>query len=198
MSSLNTTEEHRRTRATIGQIIKDITPENRFHITVASSNRNGQGQSQAINNNYPNSNRGSYQPNRYNNSNYSRNFNSPYYGANNQRQGRYINYSNSDQGQTYVKSDNPYYGGRPRHFVRNEYPSTTSIQPQSNRFANTEQRPARSTRTVRTVQTVQTAPGTYNMNDQTFIRNTGQDSVRRIVRNTGQNSGVVGQSRQQN
>jgi hypothetical protein len=39
MSSLSTTTEHRRTRTTISQIINDMTPENRFHITVASSNR---------------------------------------------------------------------------------------------------------------------------------------------------------------
>ena len=39
MSSLNTTAERRRTRATISQIINDMTPENKFHITVASSNR---------------------------------------------------------------------------------------------------------------------------------------------------------------
>lgn len=39
MTSLNIGVEHRRTRATIGQIIRDMTPETRFHITVASSNR---------------------------------------------------------------------------------------------------------------------------------------------------------------
>ncbi|XWV24807.1 putative low complexity protein [Tupanvirus deep ocean] len=42
MSSLSTTAEHRRTRTTISQIIHDMTPENRFHITVASSNRGTQ------------------------------------------------------------------------------------------------------------------------------------------------------------
>ena len=42
MSSLNTTAEHRRTRTTISQIIKDMTPETRFHLTVASSNRTPQ------------------------------------------------------------------------------------------------------------------------------------------------------------
>jgi len=42
MSSLNTTAEHRRTRNTISQIIQDMTPENRFRITVASSNRGSQ------------------------------------------------------------------------------------------------------------------------------------------------------------
>jgi len=41
MASLNTTAEHRRTRTTISQIINEMTPENRFHITVASSNRGG-------------------------------------------------------------------------------------------------------------------------------------------------------------
>lgn len=39
MTKLATTVEHRRTRTTISQIIQDMTPENRFHITVASSNR---------------------------------------------------------------------------------------------------------------------------------------------------------------
>ncbi len=39
MTSLNTGAEHRRTRATIGQMIRDMTPENRFYVTVASSNR---------------------------------------------------------------------------------------------------------------------------------------------------------------
>jgi len=39
MTSLNTTAEHRRTRTIIGQIISDMSPESRFHITVASSNR---------------------------------------------------------------------------------------------------------------------------------------------------------------
>ena len=42
MSKLSTDVEHRRTRVTISQIIKDMTPETRFHITVASSNRNPQ------------------------------------------------------------------------------------------------------------------------------------------------------------
>ena len=39
MTSLSTEEEHRRTRFTIGQIIRDMDPNCRFHITVASSNR---------------------------------------------------------------------------------------------------------------------------------------------------------------
>ena len=39
MTSLNTPVEHRRTRTTISQIIRDMTPENKFHITVANSNR---------------------------------------------------------------------------------------------------------------------------------------------------------------
>lgn len=39
ISELSTPVEHRRTRTTISQIINDMTPENRFHITVASSNR---------------------------------------------------------------------------------------------------------------------------------------------------------------
>lgn len=42
MTSLSTTVEHRRTRTTIGQIIHDMTPETRFHITVASSFRGAQ------------------------------------------------------------------------------------------------------------------------------------------------------------
>lgn len=37
MESLNTEVEHRRTRTTISQIIKDMTPETKFYITVASS-----------------------------------------------------------------------------------------------------------------------------------------------------------------
>ena len=41
MASLNTAVEHRRTRTSISQIINEMTPENRFHITVASSNRVG-------------------------------------------------------------------------------------------------------------------------------------------------------------
>ena len=41
MTSLNTPVEHRRTRTTISQIIRDMTPENKFHITVANSNRGG-------------------------------------------------------------------------------------------------------------------------------------------------------------
>lgn len=39
MSSLSTPVEHRRTRTTISQIIREMTPGTRFHITVASSNR---------------------------------------------------------------------------------------------------------------------------------------------------------------
>ncbi|MEM3062483.1 MAG: hypothetical protein QW303_02910 [Nitrososphaerota archaeon] len=39
MTSLNTTAERRRTRTTISQIIEDMTPENRFYITVASLRR---------------------------------------------------------------------------------------------------------------------------------------------------------------
>ena len=35
MTSLNTNVEHRRTRTTISQIIHDMTPENKFYITVA-------------------------------------------------------------------------------------------------------------------------------------------------------------------
>lgn len=44
MTSLSTPVEHRRTRTTISQIIKDMPTENRFHITVASSNRGQQKQ----------------------------------------------------------------------------------------------------------------------------------------------------------
>lgn len=39
MQSLNTPAEHRRTRWTISKIIENMTPENKFYITVASSNR---------------------------------------------------------------------------------------------------------------------------------------------------------------
>lgn len=39
MASLNINASHRRTRSTISQIIHNMTPETRFHISVASSNR---------------------------------------------------------------------------------------------------------------------------------------------------------------
>lgn len=42
MLSLNTSSTHRRTRNTINQIVAEMTPENHFHITVASSNRGNQ------------------------------------------------------------------------------------------------------------------------------------------------------------
>lgn len=42
MNSLSTPVEHRRTRTTISQIIQDMNPENRFHISVANSNRGNQ------------------------------------------------------------------------------------------------------------------------------------------------------------
>lgn len=38
MSSLKTDVQYRRTRTTIGQIIRDMTPETHFHISVANSN----------------------------------------------------------------------------------------------------------------------------------------------------------------
>src|SRR5579872_4219276 len=53
MSDLNTTEEHRRTRVTISQIIKDMTPETKFRVNVAS--------------NRPHYNNGGYNNNGYNN-----------------------------------------------------------------------------------------------------------------------------------
>lgn len=40
MHTLSTTVEHRRTRTTITEIINNMTPETKFYITVASSNRN--------------------------------------------------------------------------------------------------------------------------------------------------------------
>lgn len=59
MSSLSTTAEHRRTRTTISEIIKNMPTEkeNKFYITVASSNRNQKGSN---NNNNNNTNRNSY------------------------------------------------------------------------------------------------------------------------------------------
>lgn len=53
MTSLNTPAEYRRTRTTISQIIQDMTPENRFYITVANSNRrNMPYQNNSYQNNY--------------------------------------------------------------------------------------------------------------------------------------------------
>ncbi len=70
MSTLSTTVLHRRTRTTINQIRNDMTPENNFHITVASSNRPVQRQSNQIQpqsnqnhgSNQYHQNHGSYQP----------------------------------------------------------------------------------------------------------------------------------------
>lgn len=61
MSSLNTTVDHRRTRTTIGQIIREMPPDFRFHITVASSKHGNNRNRQADNSdtepkNFPNYN----------------------------------------------------------------------------------------------------------------------------------------------
>jgi hypothetical protein len=74
MDSLNTPVEHRKTRTTITNIINDMTPETRFHITVASSNRNPRSQ-YGQNNRRPYSrnwgNRGQYSSSNYYQNNYS-------------------------------------------------------------------------------------------------------------------------------
>ncbi len=52
MTSLNTPEEHKRTRSTIYKIIQDMTPETKFRVTVASSNRPRYPQNQGNNNRF--------------------------------------------------------------------------------------------------------------------------------------------------
>ena len=93
MTSLNTTAEYRRTRATIAQIIHDMTPENRFHITVASSNR------------------GNFAPQ------------GNYYGQQPQQQVRpYGNYQTNrprQYGSTYQGQTRQSYQNNPRPYVRN-------------------------------------------------------------------------------
>jgi len=92
MTSLSTTVEHRRTRTTINQIIKDMNPETKFHISVASSRKtNYHGYQQ-----YPDQNNGYYlnQNNRYypsQNNRYYPNQNNRYYSNQNQR---YFNQNN--------------------------------------------------------------------------------------------------------
>lgn len=103
MTSLSTTEEHRRTRATITQIIKDMTPETKFRVTVASSNRpryNNQG------------NYGNY--NGYNNG-YGNNYNRPQSNTNYPpRQQRYNNYNNNYNNSNYNQSRNYTQGATPQ------------------------------------------------------------------------------------
>lgn len=53
MTRLNTTEEYCRTRTTIEQIKKDMVPESRFYITVASSNRSPTARRASSEPNYP-------------------------------------------------------------------------------------------------------------------------------------------------
>ena len=89
MASLNTTAEHRRTRSTISQIISDMTPENRFHITVASSNRVGYSRQ----NNYPQHPSNYRQPRQYNN-NYDQRYPPRY---DNRQSGRGYGRDNHDQ-----------------------------------------------------------------------------------------------------
>ena len=112
MASLNTTAEKRRTRTTISQIIQDMTPENKFHITVASSNRGAYSQS--------------YQPRQYNNNGYQNNSENRNYGQ------RQYNRSNDDRygGDRYNEDrsnggryQNEGYGRRP--YMRNAGPNDT-------------------------------------------------------------------------
>lgn len=84
MNKLSTDAEQRRTRNTIQQIIRDMTPETRFHITVASSRprfpQNYQPNNRRYNNRPYNGTGGySYRP-----SNYNRNYHyrQPYYDRN--------------------------------------------------------------------------------------------------------------------
>ena len=112
MTSLNTTADHRRTRSTISQIIRDMTPENRFHITVASSNRAGS---------IPN--RNTY--NQYNNQNNNQN-NNP----------RFSNYGNNDKYNNNTQTRRPYIRNADRHDAYD--PNRPVRRPyQSNKFPRT-------------------------------------------------------------
>ena len=128
MSKLFTDMEYHRTRTTISNIIKDMTPETRFHIGVASSNRynknsqpryNNKYNSQLISDNkYNNQNGQTSQPrydNKYNNQN-GQNYQPRYVNKyNNQpNQPRYKNqpnqprYNNQNGQTTQPKYDNKY------------------------------------------------------------------------------------------
>lgn len=98
MNSLSTTIERRRTRTTISQIIKDMTPENKFYITVANSNRN------MIHNNVPQVR-------------YKRNYNNGY---NNYRRPNIPENYNGQQNRNYV-NNNYQDSQQNRNYINNNY-----------------------------------------------------------------------------
>lgn len=106
MTSLNTEVEHRRTRTTICKIIQDMTPETRFHITVANSNYN----------------RFNQRPfNRYNNRGYRNNYDDNYRGYRNN------NYSDNYGGQGNYGGQRENY--KPPYQTRDTYQRDTFRQP---------------------------------------------------------------------
>lgn len=104
MTSLNTNAEHRRTRSTISQIIQDMTPETRFHLTVASSNRGTHHRLAVRHNNYHYRHQ-MFRPRRY------RNFGNRY------------GYDNS--GRTYVRNRDD---SVPTQYNSNEHPDVRKIR----------------------------------------------------------------------
>lgn len=98
MSSLNTPAEHRRTRTTISKIISDMTPQNRFRITVASSNHN------------QNRNQNQYNQNQYNQNQYSHRY---------QPVNRQNHYSSRNYDQNYDGYDTNYSRNTSQPFQRN-------------------------------------------------------------------------------
>jgi hypothetical protein len=156
MSSLSTTAEHRRTRTTISQIIQDMDPQARFHITVASSNRGTQysGQRQQR---YQGNNRGG------------------------QRSGQYNRYSrqrvyaprNPDSNQEFNQES----GNGQRTVRHNRYRNTSQVRRPyvRNGEFNDENRPQR-----------RPSAGTYRTNETSFVRDTNQrQGVRRQGNNQG-------------
>ncbi|XWV26053.1 putative low complexity protein [Tupanvirus soda lake] len=154
MSSLSTTAEHRRTRTTISQIIHDMTPENRFHITVASSNRGTQYRGTQYNG-----------QRRFNNNRYGGNYRSRHFGRFRRprysgQRSQYDNTQEDNNGQRTVRH-NRYQGSTEsrRPYVRNGSES------------NTEQRPRQQRRPE---------AGSYRTNEASFVRSTShRQGVRR-------------------
>jgi len=126
MSDLSTTEEHRRTRVTISQIIKDMTPETKFRVTVASSNRPryDYNNNNGYNNNSYNNNSYNNQPQNYNN--YQPQRRNQHYNNYNQGYNRGYNNQNYDQG---YQGSRGYNQGYNQHYNRS---SNQSYQQGSN------------------------------------------------------------------
>lgn len=144
MTSLSTPVEHRRTRTTISQIIHEMTPETRFHITVASSTMGSRPES------YPSQYNNSY-PNQYNNS----------YPNQSRQYSTYDNRQPRNHDRSLPLTDGRYPRNAPSQYQDRRYPRNAPVQYHND--VPTENRVPRPR---------QYTPGTYQTTEATFTRTT--------------------------